>query len=198
MMPTTRAALAALGLLMLAGTAGVAGAQEDRSSKDICTAAARVAVAAHDARVVTSAYGVLARCPNGSATLATVWASPPTDGDALAQLAHRSVEVADRRILDASLAALQNTAASAAARRAALDVVLSQYNPEVVVSNSTWEDPEHTSLGRRNDYYQVAGEQPITAADRDRIVAAFRAMKDTDPDTQLRRIAARIVMDLGT
>ena len=191
----TSAAFAALGLLVLAG---VAGAQEDRSSNDICTAAARVAVAANDPRVVSSAYGVLARCPNGSATVATVWASPPTDADALTQLAHRSVEVADRRILDATLTALQNIAASAAARRAALDVVLSQYNPEVVVSNSTWADPEHTSLGRRNDYYQVTGEQPITATDRDRIVAAFRAMKDSDPDTQLRRIAARIVTDLGT
>ncbi|MDQ6634229.1 MAG: hypothetical protein M3Z10_05655, partial [Gemmatimonadota bacterium] len=183
----TSAAFAALGLLVLAGAAGPAGAQEDRSSKDICTAAARVAVEAHNARVVSSAYGVLARCPNGSATLAAAWASPPADAEALTQLAHRSVEVADRRILDASLTALQNTAASAAARRAALDVVLSQYNPEVVVSNSTWADPEHTSLGRRNDYYQVTGEQPITATDRDRIVAVFRAMKDSDPDTQLRR-----------
>jgi hypothetical protein len=195
MMHTTHAALAALGLLFLSAPAG---AQEDRSQVDVCTAAAKVAAEARDPRVVSAAYAVLARCPNGSATLASAWAAPPADAAALAQLTHRSVEVADRRILDASLGALQNTAASAAVRRAALDVVLSQHSPSVVVSRSTWEDPEHTSLASQSDYYQVPGEQPITAADRERIVAAFRLMKESDPDPQLRKMAARIVADLGS
>jgi hypothetical protein len=194
MMHTTRATLAALGLLLLAGPAG---AQEDRSRVDICTAAAKVAAEAHDPRVVSAAYAVLARCPNGSATLANAWAAPPADVEALSQLTHRSIEVADRRILDATLLTLQNTAASASARRAALDVVLSQHSPAVVVGRSTWEDPEHTSLAHRNDYYQVPGEQPITAADRARIVDAFRAIRDSDPDPQLRKVAARIVSSLG-
>lgn len=189
-----RATLAALGLLLIAGEAR---AQAETTHMD-CTAAAQVALNAQDPRITSIAYSVLARCPDGSSSLASAWSNPPADPEILSKLAHRSAELADVRILNAVLATLQNTGASAAARRAALDVVLAQYSPSVVASRSTWEDPEHASLGYRSDVYQVQGEQPVTAADRDRIVAAFRSMSASDPDTDLRRIATRIVKDLGS
>jgi hypothetical protein len=187
-----------LAVLSVALLASSVGAQEERkpSPAEICAAAAKVVATAPDPRIRSAAYVILSRCPNAAASLASVWATPPVDAEALAQLRWKSASLSDRRILDATLPVVQNAGLSESTRRAALDVVLAQYAPSVAISTATWADPEHASLAVQSDYYQVPGEQPIAAADRQRIIDTFRQMGTTATDVQWRRIATRIVHDL--
>jgi hypothetical protein len=186
---------ATIGLALLASTAR---AQKDADAPRAadCAAAAKLVVHAEDTRVVTRAYGALLRCPTAGEVLARLWATPPDDAQRLALLGLRSANVADRRILFASLDVLQRRATSEDVRRAALDVVLSQYDPRLAVSSSMWNDPEHVGLARRGHYYQVPGAVGITAADRAAVVTAFQAMAQGEAGTPWGRILRRIATDL--
>lgn len=188
--------LASVGVVLLAGQVR---AQEHRepSPAEICEAAGKLAAVATDPRVLSVAYLVLDRCPNSAATLANIWATPPASAEALFQLVRKSADMSDRRILDATLPVVQNASVPLATRRAALDVVLAQFNPSVVISDAAWLDPEHSSLGSRSDYYQAPGEQPITAADRQRIITTFHQMSISAANSQWRRVAKRIESTLA-
>jgi hypothetical protein len=187
-----------LAVLSVALLASSVGAQEENepSQAEVCAAAAKVIAHATDPRLRSAAYAIMVRCPNSAASLASVWVRPPGDSASLAQLARESADLSDRRILDATLPVVQNAALPESTRRAALDVVLAQYAPSLAIGGGTWADPEHTSLAGRSDYYQVPGEQPIAAVDRQRIIDTFRQMSTTAADVQWRRIATRIVHDL--
>jgi len=188
--------LASLGVLLLAGQAK---AQEHHqpSPAEICAAAEKVISVATDPRIVSAAYIVLSGCPNSAATFASAWSTPPVDSQVLFHLVRKSSDLSDRRILDATLPVLQNAGLPEATRRAALDVVLAQFHPSFRLGNDTWLDPEHTSMGNEFDYYQAPGEQPITSADRQRIIATFHQMSISAADSQWRRVAKRIESTLA-
>ena len=108
-----------------------------------------------------------------------------------------STRVAVRRILDASLSLVQ-TGPNVAQRRAALAVVLAQFDPSLTVSQHMWVIPDSMSLPRESDYSQRPGEQPPTAADRQRIVDTFRQLSTADPDPSWRGVARLIVRELAS
>ena len=199
---STRAAiLAACGLVLLAGSAAAQGGDDkgkgdDRDQEKTCKKAARIIAKGHVEQDERWAYAFIVECPGGAPALAGAWTSPPSNADALHALAARSRELADRRIVDAMLIAVRNTQLSQGVRRIAIDVLLAQYHPSIVAGGVTWEYPETAGLASRSDYYQVPGEQPVTPADRQRIVEVFREMSVSDPDPQIRRVAKRIFTDL--
>jgi hypothetical protein len=72
----------------------------------------------------------------------------------------------------------------------------SKYNPSVDIMSGNWDNPENTLLARVSDYYQVPGEQPITAADRQQVVELFQQLSATASTQQWRRVAALVARDL--
>ena len=201
-MRLTRAAiLAACGLVLLAGSAAAQGGDDkgkgdDRDQEKTCKKAARIIAKGHVEQDERWAYALIVGCPDGAASLASAWASSPSDSNALHDLADRSRELADRRIVDAMLIVVRNSQLTQGVRRIAINVLLGEYHPTIWVSRATWERPETVGLAHGADYYQIPGEQPVTAADRQRIVEAFREMSVSDPDPQIRRVAKRIFTDL--
>ena len=191
--------LAACGLVFLAGSAAAQGGDDkhkdkgdDRNQEMTCKKAARIISKGHVEQEERWAYAFIVGCPGGAASLASAWTSWPSDAEELHALAARSREVADRRIVDAMLVAVRNTQRSQGDRRIAINVLLAQYDPTVTAGNPTWEDPEHTWISGVFHQYQVPGEQPVTAADRQRILEAFQEMSVSDPDPLVRRVAKRI------
>jgi hypothetical protein len=140
-------------------------------------------------------FAHITTCPGASEVLAAAWAHPPTKADLLRDLVGRSGGIADRRILNAALTAMQ-AAPLEAQRRAALSVVLTQYNPSVAMTTWIWDNPENTILANVSDYYQVPGEHPITAADRQQVVDLFQQLSTTASTQQWRRVAALVARDL--
>ena len=183
---------------LLAGCSARAQENGKRDKEFTCKAAEEVAAHARAPEVVSQAYTTLMRCPNAGGALAAAWANLPGDSAVLSELAIRSMYIQDRRILEATLPLVQIVGTSAAIRRHALDVVLALYRPSVAVSRSTWADPLHSSLASQSDYSQIPGEQPLTAADRQRIIDVFRQLSVTDPDLHWRQLAKRIADDLPT
>ena len=186
---------AACGLVLLSRPAAAQGGGDkgdDREQERTCKKVARIIAQGHVDEDERWAYGLIVRCPGATATLASAWGSSPSDTNALHDLAARSRSVADRRIVDAILLVVRNTQLSQVVRRIAIDVLLAQYDPATSVGNATWKEPEYSGLGHASDYYQIPGEQPVTAADRQRIVEAFREMGVSDPDPQVQRVAKRI------
>ena len=197
MMCCTRTAITtALAVVALASHAA---AQDTRrpSPQEICAAAEAVVAHARSPQLLTFAYAVVEKCPNAGATLARAWVTPPTDSIGLLRLSMTSRAISDRRLLDATLPIVQNAGAPEAQRRAALGVVLAQFASHVVMMDATWSDPEHSSLGARSDTYQTAGEQPIAAADRQRIIDTFRQMGAANGTALWGRVARRIVISLA-
>ncbi len=138
----------------------------------------------------------MVKCGDGAAALASAWSPVPTDSMELFYLAAASRDVADVRVLNAALAAVQNASLPQSTRHIAINVVLSQYAPSVSVSSQEdWTD--YGTLGTSQDFYQRNGEQPITAPDRQRIVDTFRTLSKTDPDPKIRRGAAYIARELS-
>jgi len=190
--------LATVGLMFLAGRAI---AQDDRGDDNpqdhTCDKAARILAKGHPAKKEQWALGLMVKCAGGAAALAGLWSPLPTDSTALFALASSSRSVGDVRVLNAALAVVQNASISQATRRVAINVVLAEYAPAISLGNANWADPEHTSLGLLSDVYQRAGEQPVTAADRQRVVAAFVALSTAEPNPLLRRVAAMIARELN-
>lgn len=196
---TRVALLTALGLVLWARSArGQDADGKESDAEKTCEKAAKALTKGHPEKKDLWAFSVIVKCPGAGALLAAGWSPVPIDSTELFSLSAASVSVADVRILNAILVVVQNTSVAQAARRIAIDVALSQYAPDIRVGNGGWASPdERASLGRMMDYYQVAGEQPITEADRQQIVEAFRAMGTTDPDPQIRRVATLIVRELS-
>src|SRR5262245_6003530 len=71
----------------------------DKEEARDCKAAERILSKGHPARKESWAYGVMARCPNGAATVATEWMDPPTDADVLHDLVAASISISDRRLI---------------------------------------------------------------------------------------------------
>lgn len=182
--------------LALAGRSTTARAQQKPTREEVCELAAKVIANSRDPRLLGPAYLAIGYCPQASASLASAWASPPSDSAAMFRLRRESSDISDRRIVDATLSVVSNNALPTSMRHAALDVVLAQYHPSVVLPNSAWANPQLVSLGSVSHYYQIPGAQPVTDTDRLRIVAAFRQMSTSDPDARWRLLAKHIAADL--
>lgn len=187
-------ACAVVGMLLLTSRAI---AQADDPSDHSCDKAAKIVAKGHPEKKDQWALQTLVSCAGGAAALATDWSPAPTDDTELLVLAASSGQLADERVLNVVLSAVQNSALPQSTRRIAMNVVLAQYSPTIVVSDLDWADPAPSSLRRNMDYYQIVGEQPITTTDRQRVVATFQAMSSTDPDPQVRRVAAMIARELS-
>ena len=184
---------------LLTMTSTVAAVAQDTSTtagRLNCVSASQIVARSHHQSLLADAYSVLIRCPGAAATLAQVWNTPPSDSSTLAKLTRRSAGIADRRILAAKLPIVSNGLFNPSIRRAALEVVIAQYDPSYVISSSTWSDPEHTSVARDSDYYQKSGEEPVTAIERQAIIDGLRRMAASDSDDRLRRVATRLLNDL--
>jgi hypothetical protein len=140
------------------------------------------------------AFAVVMRCPDAGRAFAAAWGHLPTNPAVFQELINRSGEVSDRRILNAAMGTLQSATVETQ-RRGALDAVLKQFHPSLVLGRA-WNNPENTTLGSLSDYYQRPGEQPITPADRQRVVDLFRQMSTRDANAQWRRVATRLATDL--
>jgi len=182
--------------LVLVSLSSASFAQASGNPGDRCRAASEVL--AHENIVPADrwAFAAIVACPDAGSVLAGVWSHLPTDAGILRDLTHRSGDIADRRILDAAMSAMHSTTVDAH-RRAALNTVLKQYGPSLVMTTGNWENPESTGLGRNSDYYQVPGEQPITPGDRQRVISVFREMGRTETDIKWRRVAAMIAAELA-
>jgi hypothetical protein len=199
MKQSTRALLlAAVSLMAVAGRAIAQDDPNDDNPQDhTCDKAAKIWAKGHPAKKDLWAIRVTAKCAGGAATLARAWSPVPTDSTELFDLAAASRHVADGRVMNAALAVMQSASLPQATRRIAINVVLAQYGPMIAVGNAQWADPEHASLALVSDYDQIAGEQPVTAADRQRVVSASLALSTTDPDPQVRRVTAMIARELS-
>jgi|BarGraNGADG00212_1021973.scaffolds.fasta_scaffold18033_2 hypothetical protein len=200
MKPSTRALLFAIVSLMV--VVGRAIAQDDPNDDNpqdhTCDKAAKILAKGHPAKKELWALGVMVKCAGGAAALAGAWSPVPTDSTELFVLADASRDVADVRVLNAALAAVQNASVPQTTRHIAIDVVLAQYGPMISLGAQNWtDDTGRWTLAMSQDYYQVTGEQPVTAADRQRIVAAFRTLSTTDPDPKIRRVAALVAQELS-
>jgi hypothetical protein len=138
------------------------------------------------------AYSFIVACPGGGAALAHAWTPPPTDSLEVAELRRGSTQLADLELLNATLAALQDVNQPMLTRRAALQVVVAQYAPQYDVSGATWNQPETAGVGIQADYYQVAGSNPVTPADRQRIISVLQSMGVSEPDLKLRAVTHAI------
>lgn len=193
---THRLFLLALAVCIPAASSA-AHAQDDKDDKS-CSKAARIIAKGHPEHKEEWAYAVIGRCPGGAGVLAAAWSPLPSDSSTFANLISGSADLADRRILDAALGAFADAALPPTRRRDILNVIIFEYAPDRVVSDGLWNDPEHGILASRMDFYQQPGEQPLTAADRQRILDSLRAASTNDPDLHMRRVLARIVHDLTT
>jgi hypothetical protein len=121
------------------------------------------------------------------------WTPPPTDSASLARLVIASTLHSDRRLLDAAVAAFNNTTLAQNQRRAAMEIIVVQYAPTHAISGAFWNDPENSTLSAVSDLHQTVGDVPLTVADRRRALAAIRSAAVSDPDAHVRRVAARVV-----
>lgn len=176
-------------------------AQDDDKEKDdaerTCAKAEKILKKGHPAKKEEWALFRIVTCGLGAASLAGAWAAPPSDTAQLKALELASMRVSDRRVLDATLRALENTSSVPAIRRAAMRVVFSQYAPAGVIGDEAWDLPAFGGLGYANHVFQRVGEMPITAEDRARILTAFRSTATVDPDPPVRKVAAWLLQWLG-
>ena len=191
---TPRARLLPCALLMLAAWPELAVAQADSATQ--CGRARQILSERRIEPEDGPALAIIYQCAGAGGALAAAWSHPPADSSMLAWLVASSARVADRRILDATLSLVQ-TGPSVTQRRAALEVVLAQFDPSFTVSQYMWVVPDSMSLPRESDYYQRPGEQPPTASDRQRIVDTFRQLSTADPDPSWRGVARLIVRGLA-
>lgn len=172
-------------------------AQKTRPTRTCTTAAALLANGSPLQPADQWAYSFIVGCAGGGSALARAWSPPPTDTLEVAELRRGSTQLADLDLLNATLAVLQDVGRPIFTRRAALQIVVAQYSPEYDVSNTNWEQPDTAPLGMQADYYQIAGSNPITAADRQRIISILSAMGANEPDLSLRAVARAIAKYLA-
>lgn len=194
-----------LGLLVAAMTLsaarpGMAEAQEqkdERKDEHSCDRAERILRLGHPDRKEAWAFALIVTCRNGASALASAWSPPPDDSAGLADLVNSSARLSDRRILDAAISAFNNATQAQWKRRLIVRTVLAQYAADLALTTSAWSDPENAGMGHYTDHSQANGEVPVTAVDRQRILAMFSAAAASDPDLLMRKVAAMIVRELS-
>jgi hypothetical protein len=189
----TDTAIVMFGLTLLATTAKA----QDDGGDHTCDKAAKIVARGKPEKKELWAFAALVSCSGGAATVASAWNSPPADTDAFHALAAASYSVADHRILTAVLGVVRNTGISSQQRRVAINVALSQFSPSLAIPSYSWANPATAILGHQSDYHQLAGDQPVTAADRQAVVDALRSLGSSDPDPVLQQVAARVAMALA-
>jgi hypothetical protein len=126
-------------------------------------------------------------CPNGAQALAAAWAIPQPS-TLYPLLAARSARISDKRILHAALAVATNPSQPELARRAALDLIVREYAPALSLSDQYWSAPDSTSLTVGTDILTSAGEQPLSAHEREAVLSALTAL-GSDPSVPIRKVA---------
>lgn len=197
MTTTSRRALVSLvTLLIVCGTSGAEaqGAGPVRRTevgrRNDCRLAAQVLEAGEPATKYDWALDAIGWCHDqGGAALAAAWASPPTDRRRLGRLVHETERLADRRTADALIRIAQSGAQPRRTRFAALAVLANYVDSTVFVRPERLVSPDGGVLSVRTHGFQQPGSEPLTTADRTRIVAAVRALGDGDPDAGVKAAA---------
>lgn len=139
------------------------------------------------ARTKDWALEVSSRCSKGAQTLAAAWAIPQPS-TLYPLLVARSARISDKRILYAALAVAKNPSQPDFVRRAALDLIIREYEPSLSLTDRYWSAPDSSTLAASTDILTSAGEQPITAHDRQAVLSAL-AVLSSDPSVPVRTVA---------
>jgi hypothetical protein len=130
---------------------------------------------------------------SGGEALANAWQNPSVLSTALRPLQGASMEILDRRILDAVLPIALDEGAEEALRLSAIAVLASYLIPGARVSGEGWFRGDETrvwpaSFGRSMHPFWMEGEVPITQADRDRVEAALTRLGEESESERIRNV----------
>ena len=147
--------------------------------------------------VVPDAVSVLEgmrRCDrSGGEALANAWQNPSVLSTALMPLQGASMEILDRRILDAVLPIALDEGAEEALRLAAFSVLGAYLIPGGRVGGGGWFRGDETAVwpagfSRSTHPFWMEGEVPITQADRDRVEAALTRLGEESESERIRNV----------
>ncbi len=148
------------------------------------------------------AIAAIQDCPDGPRVLAKQWGAPPSDSVALRLLAEVSSHVLDQRVFGAARAVVAKDGARRDARLAALDVLVGQYDPCLVVRIQVNSPPDPAGravvvmLGESNHNVSRRGSEPLPSSVRDDVLTALDAAAATGTDDVVREAARRLAASL--
>jgi hypothetical protein len=187
-----------LALLFAVGSSTVLGAQTqvaDAGSqlKSDCRIAAQTVESGAPESRTEWAFNQIALCgAEAASAVASSW-STTMSGSLVRSRETCSVRIADARVLSAVVTAATSATRSAEERISALAVMTQLLQPGRFIGAAFWENPEQASFGFNGDLAIVAGEKPITAAERESAVRALDEMAASARDPQGARVARRLV-----
>lgn len=133
------------------------------------------------------------------------WAAPPTDSAELRIFAGVTAHVRDRRLVDATIAAVRARALPTSARLAALGVLVTYYRPDLyavfpVTPTGTGQRPrDYVQIGHWGDPVSFPGSQPLTEATvRQEVLEVLQELAANESDLRLRMAAAYLADFLPT
>jgi hypothetical protein len=147
-------------------------------------------------KTVREAYDHIRFCRDPIGALARAWSNPPTDIYTLEILQLRSAYHADQRMLALVLPIATDTSRPPLVRWAAMGTLVQLYDPCQILTYQAWSEPSRWSTALRDHCSVEPGDRPLTAADRERILALFNQMAASDPDARVRVVSKRIAFAL--
>jgi hypothetical protein len=130
---------------------------------------------------------------SGGEALANAWQNPSVLSTALRPLQGASMEILDRRILDAVLPIALDEGAEEALRLSAITVLGSYLIPGGRIGGGGWFHDDTTvwpvsGFGRSMHPFWMEGEVPITQMDRARIEAALTRLGEESESERIRNV----------
>jgi Tfp pilus assembly protein PilV len=185
-------------LLAVTGSASALGAQQqiaDAGSqlKNDCRIAAQTVESGAPESRTEWAFNQIALCgAEAASAVASSW-STTMSGNLVRSRETCSARIADARVLAAVVTAGTSATRSPEERISALAVMTQLLQPGRFIGAAFWENPEQSSFGFNGDLAIAAGDQPISATEREGAVRALEAMAASARDPQGARVARRLV-----
>jgi hypothetical protein len=144
----------------------------------------------------SEAIVVMQECGDaGVLTLVTQWRQPAIDTVLLPTLAGVSSQVNDRRVYQAARAVLLDPSRPESVRLAALEVLVTGFNPKVTVSFPTPTKPMYSSyvaIGHVSHPPGRKAPQPVGSEAQEDVLSILRQLAVSDPTERIRKVAAEL------
>ena len=175
--------------------------QQIEIAESRCRTEAATLINSSDKIAKRRAMSLAKACPDtGAALLAAVWRNPPSDSVLRSDLRFNSLHIIDARIANSTVEMVRNRSASVSTRIAALEVLVTQLNPAVMVGfgpilknhfvplpgQSTIPDREFVSTRQgMPPMQQTRGKSVIDASIASRLRADLRELQHSSDDYYL-------------